>query len=232
VVVLAFALVGTGAALLLGSLVGDEQQAAPIALLLALGLAALGGSMAPLEVCPDAARTIAHVTPDAWANDAFCKLLRHGGGLLDVAPQVLVLLGFATVALVLAAWRLRRAITGRGPGTRTSTAAEGGAHRMAREANAPRLDRGLMSTEEDAMATATKKTPAKKIRTAPPRAAARKPVEKSTLDYLQHALDDLKKAREKAQHDVRANIDSAIERIRKALGDFTEELRHPKDKRA
>jgi ABC-2 type transport system permease protein len=110
-VVLAFALVGTGAALLLGSLFGDEQQAGPIALLLGLGLAALGGSMAPLEVFPDTARTIAHVTPHAWANDAFTELLRHGGGLADVAPQVLVLLGFAAVALVLATWRLRRAIT-------------------------------------------------------------------------------------------------------------------------
>jgi ABC-2 type transport system permease protein len=45
-VILSFALVGTGAAVLLGSLCGDEQQAGPVALLLGLGLAALGGSMA------------------------------------------------------------------------------------------------------------------------------------------------------------------------------------------
>ena len=37
--------------------------------------------------------------------------LRHGGDLGSVVPQVAVLLGFAAVALALATWRLRRAIT-------------------------------------------------------------------------------------------------------------------------
>lgn len=110
-VVISFALVGTGAATLLGSLFSSEQQAGPVALLLGLGLAALGGSMAPLEVFPDTARTIAHVTPHAWANDAFSKLLVDRDGVGAVLPQVGVLLAFAAAALVLATWRLRRAIT-------------------------------------------------------------------------------------------------------------------------
>jgi ABC-2 type transport system permease protein len=110
-VVVSFALVGTGAATLLGSLFSSEQQAGPVALLLGLGLAALGGSMAPLEIFPDTARAIAHVTPHAWANDAFSKLLVDGDGLPAVLPQVGVLLAFAAAALVLATWRLRRAIT-------------------------------------------------------------------------------------------------------------------------
>jgi ABC-2 type transport system permease protein len=111
-VVISFALVGTGGAVLLGSLFSSEQQAGPVALLLGLGLAALGGSMAPLEVFPDTARKIAHATPHAWANDAFSKLLVDGGGLGAVLPQVGVLLVFAAVALGLATWRLRRVITG------------------------------------------------------------------------------------------------------------------------
>ena len=90
---------------------GDEQQAGPVALLLGLGLAALGGSMAPLEVFPDTAHDIAHVTPHAWAHDAFSELLRHDGDITSVAPQIAVLLAFSAVALVLATWRLRRAIT-------------------------------------------------------------------------------------------------------------------------
>jgi ABC-2 type transport system permease protein len=96
---------------LLGSLFWSEQQAGPVALLLGLGLAALGGSMAPLEVFPDTARAIAHVTPHAWANDAFSKLLGDGDGVGAVLPQMAVLLALAAVALVLATWRLRRAIT-------------------------------------------------------------------------------------------------------------------------
>ncbi len=110
-VIVSFALVSTGAAILLGSLFSSEQQAGPVAILLGLGLAALGGSMAPLEVFPPAARAIAHITPHAWANEAFSKLVKHGGDLVSVLPEIGVLLGFAAVALTLAVWQLRRALT-------------------------------------------------------------------------------------------------------------------------
>ena len=110
-VILAFCLVGTGVAVLLGSVCATEQQAQPIAFLLGLGLAALGGSMAPLEVFPPTARTIAHITPHAWANEAFSKLLSHGGDLVTVLPQIGVLLGFAALTTLIAVGRLRRALT-------------------------------------------------------------------------------------------------------------------------
>ena len=109
-VIFAFSLVGTGAALLLGSLFPSEEQVRPVALLLGLGLAALGGSMAPLEVFPATARTIAHITPHAWANEAFSKLLKHGGDLVTVLPQVGVLLGFAALATAAAIWQFRRSL--------------------------------------------------------------------------------------------------------------------------
>jgi ABC-2 type transport system permease protein len=110
-VIVAFCLVGTGAAVLLASFFSTEQQAAPIALLLGLGLAALGGSMAPLEVFPHTARTIAHFTPHAWANDAMTKLLQQGAGLGNVLPQVGILLAFAAAAIGIATWRLRHTLT-------------------------------------------------------------------------------------------------------------------------
>ncbi len=109
-VILAFSLVATGAAVLLGTLFATEQQVGPVALLLGLGLAALGGSMAPLEIFPSTARAIAHITPHAWANDAFSKLLSHGGDLGSVGPDVAVLLAFAAVLTTLAGWRLRRTL--------------------------------------------------------------------------------------------------------------------------
>ena len=106
-----FALVSTGAAILLGSLFSSEQQAGPVALLLGLGLAALGGSIAPLEVFPPAARAIAHVTPHAWANEAF----RSSSSMVAISsrarPKSRVLLGFAAVTLTLAVWQLRRTLT-------------------------------------------------------------------------------------------------------------------------
>jgi hypothetical protein len=58
------------------------------------------------------------------------------------------------------------------------------------------------------MTAATKKAPAPK------------PAEKSSLDYLQHALDDLAHARAQAQQDARTGIDSAVERIRRVRNDL------------
>ena len=110
-VVVSFCLVSTGVAVLLGSIFSSSQQAGPVAMLLGLGLAALGGSMAPLEVFPATVRRIAHLTPHAWANDAFSKLLKHGGDLVTVLPQVGVLVAFAAAVLTVATWQLRRSLT-------------------------------------------------------------------------------------------------------------------------
>jgi ABC-2 type transport system permease protein len=111
VLVLVFCLVGSGAGMLLGSALANEEQAVAVSLLLGLGLAALGGSMVPLEVFPETMRTIAHLTPHAWGNDGFSELIRHGGGLSDVAKDIGVLLAWAAALLTIATWRLRRAIT-------------------------------------------------------------------------------------------------------------------------
>jgi ABC-2 type transport system permease protein len=97
--------------MLLGSLFGNEDQAISVALFLGLGLAALGGSMAPLEIFPDFMRNIAHITPHAWGNDAFNALVSQGGDIGDILRELGVLAAFAAVLLTLATWRLRRAIT-------------------------------------------------------------------------------------------------------------------------
>jgi linearmycin/streptolysin S transport system permease protein len=109
--VLVFCLVASGAGLLLGSLLSNAEQAQAAALLTGLGLAALGGSMVPLEVFPDTMRTIAHVTPHAWANDGFSRLLHHDGTLTDIAGDLAILLAYAAVLLTLSTWLLRRALT-------------------------------------------------------------------------------------------------------------------------
>jgi uncharacterized protein YicC (UPF0701 family) len=69
------------------------------------------------------------------------------------------------------------------------------------------------------MATATKTPPAKKKKPA-------KQVEKGTLDYLELALENLNKAREHAQRDVRAQIDATVDRIRGTIRDVRAEITH------
>jgi ABC-2 type transport system permease protein len=111
VLLVVFCLVGAGAGMLLGATLTNDQQAVAVSLLLGLGLAALGGSMVPLEIFPDTVRTVAHVTPHAWANDAFAELIRRDGGLGDIMLELGVLAAYAAVLLGLASWRLRRVIT-------------------------------------------------------------------------------------------------------------------------
>ncbi|MEU6729183.1 ABC transporter permease [Nonomuraea wenchangensis] len=107
----AFALVSGGVAMLLGAAARTEQQASALGLLLGLGLAAIGGAMAPLEFFPAPMRLLAHVTPHAWALDGFAELLRGDAGLAGVLPQLGVLAGYAAALLALGAWHLRAALS-------------------------------------------------------------------------------------------------------------------------
>jgi ABC-2 type transport system permease protein len=75
-------------------------------------LAAFGGAMVPPEIFPDIMRTLSHVTPHSWAIDALRDVTLSDASIGGILPELGVLLGFAAVFLGLAAWRLRRAITG------------------------------------------------------------------------------------------------------------------------
>lgn len=110
VVLAAFAAVGAGAAMLLGAAVDNEGTASGLGVGLGLVLAALGGSMMPLDFFPDTLQTLAHVTPHAWAYDAFAELQRREGGLVDVLPELAALVGMAAVLLTLGVWALRRSL--------------------------------------------------------------------------------------------------------------------------
>ncbi len=109
-IVLLFGLVASGFGIFVGSNFRSEQQAMGVSLLLGLGLAALGGCMVPLEVFSSTMRTVAHITPHAWANDAFSKLIAHGASIGAILPQLGILAAYAAVLLVAATWRLRRAL--------------------------------------------------------------------------------------------------------------------------
>ncbi|CAN5333284.1 hypothetical protein BH11ACT1_BH11ACT1_27510 [soil metagenome] len=105
-----FSAVAAGAAMLIGSLIDNDGAAGGIGVGLGLVLAALGGCMLPLELFPSTLRTIAHITPHAWAYDAFAKIQRHHAGLVDILPQLGVLAAMAAVLLVVGTWTLRRSM--------------------------------------------------------------------------------------------------------------------------
>lgn len=107
---LAFATVAGGAGMVLGAVATNVQQSTAVGLLAGLGISALGGSMMPLEFFSPTMLTIAHLTPHAWAADGFATLVRHDGTVLDILPELGVLVMFSAALFVLGSWALRRRI--------------------------------------------------------------------------------------------------------------------------
>lgn len=106
-----WALVGTGAGVLSGTLFRTPEQASSVGPPVGIVAGMLGGCMWPLEIVPDAMRVAGHALPHAWAVDAWTDLLARHGGVADIAPQLAVLAGFATLLLVVASVRLRSHLT-------------------------------------------------------------------------------------------------------------------------
>lgn len=111
-IVALFALVATAAALFVGALVTNENQSSAIGISLGLALAALGGCMVPFEIFPSWLRSVAHVTPHAWAVDAFTEVVQRGGGLGQIGVELAVLALYGLTLLAAASMTLRRAIIG------------------------------------------------------------------------------------------------------------------------
>lgn len=107
-----WALVGTGAGMLSGTLFRTPEQASAIGPAVGIGFGMLGGTMWPLEVVNPAMKTVGHLVPQAWAVDAWTVLLSRGGQLADIAGQIIVLAGFAAVLLAVATLRLGRRLVG------------------------------------------------------------------------------------------------------------------------
>jgi ABC-2 type transport system permease protein len=110
-VILAFCAVAAAAGLLLGAVFTNDSQASGAGVGLGIGLAALGGSMIPLELFPDGMEIVARFTPHAWANEAMAELVRRDAGLVDVAGHIGVLLAMAAGLGALGTWQLRRTLT-------------------------------------------------------------------------------------------------------------------------
>ena len=76
----------------------NEGQASALTTMLGMTMAALGGAWWPLSIAPQIMQIIGHLTPVAWAMDAFQQIFFFGGGLREVLLPVGVLAA-ATVVL-------------------------------------------------------------------------------------------------------------------------------------
>lgn len=92
--------------MLLGAVGRTADQVVAWSVPLGIGFGMLGGCMWPLSVVPPFMQTIGHLTPHAWAVEAWSAIVDDGAGFADVAPHLGVLtavtlaLGSAAVALL------------------------------------------------------------------------------------------------------------------------------------
>jgi ABC-2 type transport system permease protein len=110
VLVVLFALAGAGAAMVIGVAATNVDQAGGFGVLAGMLLGALGGAMVPLELFPELARTIAHLTPHAWAIQGLREVALRGGTVVDILPELGALAAYALALLVIGTWGLRRTL--------------------------------------------------------------------------------------------------------------------------
>ena len=104
-IVVLFALVGTGAAMVVGVFSNNPDQAGALGVMAGMLLGALGGAMVPLEIFPEPAHTIAYLTPHAWAIQGLREVALRDGAVGDVLAELGVLVLYAIALMALGTWR-------------------------------------------------------------------------------------------------------------------------------
>lgn len=110
-IVTLFALVGTGVAMLAGSVFRNAEQAGSFGVMAGLLFAAIGGAMVPFEIFPEGMQMVSRGTPHYWALSGFKDLIYREGGFGSISLELTVLAGFAIVLLAIATYRFRKILT-------------------------------------------------------------------------------------------------------------------------
>jgi ABC-2 type transport system permease protein len=105
---LALALWSASLGMLIGAFARTEQQVVASGLLALFFLSGLGGAWFPLEITGPTFTAVGHLTPTAWAMDAYRAILLRGEGLSGVVLPLLVLLGFSAAFFALAVAQMAR----------------------------------------------------------------------------------------------------------------------------
>jgi ABC-2 type transport system permease protein len=102
-------LAATSLGLLLAAVTRDGKQAGTMGMILGFVLAGLGGTIISFRIYEAGGplQIVGMLTPHAHASEGFQRLTVDGLGLAGVAPQGLILLGFALVFFVAAMYLLK-----------------------------------------------------------------------------------------------------------------------------
>jgi ABC-2 type transport system permease protein len=104
---LALSLASASLGMLLGALCSTSKQADRLGVVMGFVLLILGGSIFPLFRAEGFIGLLSRLTPNAWGIEGYMGIVADGWTLIDVAPNILALLGFAVVFFAIAVWRFR-----------------------------------------------------------------------------------------------------------------------------
>jgi ABC-2 type transport system permease protein len=98
---------GVSLVLFMGTVFRNTQQPGSLGPWIGVFLGMLGGCMWPLEVVPPIMKTLAFLSPAAWAMDAYLALIFGHASARAIMPDVAVLLLFSAALATVGAFRLR-----------------------------------------------------------------------------------------------------------------------------
>ncbi|GGH38532.1 ABC transporter [Mangrovimonas yunxiaonensis] len=94
IVALFAGLAAIGLGLLLGTIAKTQEQSAPFGATLVVILAALGGVWVPVFIMPKTMQILSNISPMNWGLNAFYDVFLRNGTLLDLLPEIALLLLF------------------------------------------------------------------------------------------------------------------------------------------
>lgn len=101
-VTIAVVIAATAYGIAIGNLSSSEQQSSIFGSISVVILAALGGVWIPSFMMSDMMLKVSKISPLNWGLDAYYDIFLRNAGIMDVLPNILLLLAFAIICFVVA----------------------------------------------------------------------------------------------------------------------------------
>jgi ABC-type multidrug transport system permease subunit len=97
-------------AVIIGTWARSQEQAIATAVIAAIVAGMLGGCVYQLSAVSTTVKNVGHIVPQAWAMDAFVKLISDHASFSETLPEIGALAVFAVVLSALAVWYYSRKV--------------------------------------------------------------------------------------------------------------------------
>ncbi|WP_414655601.1 ABC transporter permease [Flavobacterium sp.] len=102
IVALFSGLAAIGFGILLGTVAKTQEQSAPFGATSVVILAAIGGVWVPVFAMPKIMQFVSHISPMNWGLNAFYDVLLRNGGIVEILPEINLLLLFFILTITIA----------------------------------------------------------------------------------------------------------------------------------